>query len=96
MEGPLVDQSRPRGPRIDWVVLCENCVRNAYELLPAVAERREATEAKLKRAQRDLEQSRAYATSLEAAIAHRPHEHQHPTVAPAPKPRQPRYPKKAS
>jgi hypothetical protein len=72
IEGGQIDPSTPRSPHVNWVVLCENCIRNAYELLPEQDGKREllAEEAETLRAK--LSEARAYSSRLEDALAHRP------------------------
>ncbi|HEU4975278.1 MAG TPA: hypothetical protein VFT50_09330 [Baekduia sp.] len=79
--GPVNDN--PRAPRVEWVVLCENCVRRAFALLPKIADGREKLGRQAAALQAQLAEAKAYAASLEEALARRPDAEAAPT-APAP------------
>lgn len=70
-EGP-VDPDRPRGPRVDWLVLCADCVRSGYRLLPDVREPVDELTAQLEAKEQELQELSAYVESLEGAVAARP------------------------
>jgi hypothetical protein len=72
MNGPQVDPSVPRSPHIDWVVICESCIRSAVNLLPKVADQRENLGRQLADANRRAEAAENYASSLEDALQRRP------------------------
>lgn len=73
-EGPVLDPENPRTSRIDWLVLCEDCVRRAHTLLPD--DDRAAEIDRLKHRCDQLEQravdAEQYADSLEDTLARRP------------------------
>ncbi len=89
IEGAQLDPERPRAGHVEWVVLCENCVRNAHNLLPhPEADRLAEFAAENAELRERLARSEHYAETLEDAIARRPErEHQHPTVKAAPRKR---------
>ena len=85
IEGRLIDPSRPRGGFVDWVVICENCLRAGVALLPDERRDRDAEhKALVAQLEAELRKSAEYIAQLEAAFAAR--EHVRPTVKPAPKP----------
>lgn len=71
-DGPQVDSSDPRSPHVDWVVLCDDCVRAGYELLPEQSNQREHLKLEVERLKADLDEAQNYASSLEDALQHRP------------------------
>lgn len=95
IEGALVDPANPRGPRVDWVVLCEDCIRCAQALLPEVADERENLRRQVADATQRAEDAENYASRLEDTLAHRPQRAEAPARAPRPRPkpqqRKPRY-----
>lgn len=68
IDGPVVNTADPRVGRIDWVVLCEKCVRVAYELLPEQDNERE----QLKRSNSQLHErctaAETFADTLEDSL----------------------------
>ncbi|HEY9522452.1 MAG TPA: hypothetical protein VIR33_04380, partial [Thermopolyspora sp.] len=60
IEGGLIDPENPRGGHVDWVVLCEECVRGAFELLPENAERHSAVATQLQAMERRAAEAEAY------------------------------------
>lgn len=84
IEGRLLDPSKPRGGHVDWVVICEKCLRDGLALVPEQRDQREAEAATLAALRAELAESREYVTTLEAALAAKPREHTHPIVTPAP------------
>lgn len=70
--GPLVDPDRPRAGHIDWLVICDDCVRSAYELLPEVRGRREQMEEELAATKAALAEEQNFSQRLEDAVAARP------------------------
>lgn len=81
----MLDPEQPRRGHVDWLVLCETCIRTAATLLPdekaltdALVDQIEALEAK-------LSTTIAYAEGLEDALARRPEDFVTPKVVPLPK-----------
>jgi hypothetical protein len=100
IEGRLVDPSQPRGPHVDWVILCEKCLRDGVALLPEVKDQREALEQRVTDLETQLAAAQDYADRIEDAFQRRPTNHERLNGAEAkpraPKPRKPRYESKAS
>lgn len=68
IDGPVINVADPRVGRVDWVVLCEKCVRLAFELLPEQANERDTL-----RRERDLaverrDKAENYASTLEDSL----------------------------
>jgi hypothetical protein len=93
LEGRLVDPSAPRGGHVDWVIICENCLRAGVALLPEDKSKTEAFEQRIADLEEQLTQTQAYADRVEDALAARP-----ATRAAKPKtaPRKNRYEKDAA
>lgn len=85
IEGGLIDPDNPRGGHVDWVIVCENCIRNAFELLPEQASQRDALARRAEDLRVRAEEAENYASSLEDALSRRPARES----APAPKPTRP-------
>lgn len=79
LEGRLIDPSHPRGGHVDWVIICADCLRNGYELLPEQSSQREALERKVEQLEQRAADAENYASSLEDTLSRRP------TPKPAPK-----------
>lgn len=86
-EGALIDPNKPRGGHVDWLVICEKCLRNGVALLPEEKGRTEALEQQIADLQAQLAETQAYADKIEDALSHRP-------SAPAQKPRAKAAPRK--
>lgn len=73
-DGPPLDVSNPRAGNIDWIVLCDHCIRSAHRLLPADADKQAAIalRADLQATQEALGQMASYTATLEAAVAAKP------------------------
>lgn len=71
IEGAPVNAS-PRAARVDWVVICADCVRNAYNLLPDQVEQREQLERKIVQLTERAESAERYSDSLEETLSQRP------------------------
>lgn len=73
LEGRLIDPSQPRGGHVDWVIICDPCLRNGVALLPDQANARvELLEQQLADLKEELTKTQAFADRLEDALAHRP------------------------
>ena len=74
IDGPVLDVAHPRTSRVDWVVLCENCVRRAASLLPDDQHRLEVERLnhQLTAATERAEEAERYADDLEQTLRHRP------------------------
>jgi hypothetical protein len=72
IDGAQVDPANPRSPHVDWVVICEKCIRSAFELLPEQASDREKLQAEATELREKAASLGVYVRSLEAAIANRP------------------------
>jgi hypothetical protein len=97
IEGRLIDPSKPRGRHVDWVVICEKCLRDGVALLPESADPREALEQRIADLEQQLAAARDYADSIEDAFSRRPAEREPApkSKAPATRQRKPRYEAKA-
>jgi hypothetical protein len=71
IEGAQISDN-PRAPRVEWVVLCENCARAAVSLLPEERDARDELQRRLSITLDDLHDVQDYATTLEEALAKRP------------------------
>lgn len=72
LDGPLIDPDNPRSGHIDWVVLCDDCVRAGYELLPERLTVVEKLRAEVAQLRQRAEESENYASKIEDALQHRP------------------------
>lgn len=88
LEGRLVDPSQPRGGHIDWVIICESCLRNGVALLPEERTRVEALEQSIADLKAQLTATQTYADSIEDALSHRPSREAAATKQKAAKPAQ--------
>ena len=97
-EGGLIDPNRPRAGHVDWLVMCENCIRRGAELLPEHSGRLTAAEQRIEALEAQLKSTQAYADSIEDALSRRPAERapRELKAAPAKGPRKSRYEAKAS
>ena len=85
-EGPLLDKANPRGGHIDWLVLCDECIRLAYALL-ADDERGEKIKelaAENTRLRAEARRHEAFAGKLQEALSLKPEpvEYAEPVVTP--------------
>lgn len=71
IEGAPINDN-PRAPRVDWVTICDQCIRTAFEMLPEQASQRTNLEAQLKAALERAEAAENYASRVEDALSHRP------------------------
>lgn len=71
-DGPTTDASNPRAPKLDWVVLCEECVRAAHDRLPNVVDRTLALRQRIDSLESELAETQRYADKLEDAMGSRP------------------------
>lgn len=71
IEGGPVD-SNPRSPRVSWVVICENCLRNAVKMLPDAVDIREQHEREVAALKERAEAAESYADDLEDTLSRRP------------------------
>lgn len=100
-EGPVIDPDNPRRGRVDWLVLCEKCVRRADSLLPPdpkVAAHLENLERQATALTERAEKAEDYASRIEDTLQHRPPERGEkvaPTVRERTGTRKPRYASKA-
>lgn len=67
-EGPLVDPDRPRSGHIDWLILCEDCVRTAYRMLPENVEDRQNLLGRIAQLEDDAREAREYADNLRKTL----------------------------
>lgn len=81
-EGPQVDPDNPRKGHVDWLVLCDECVRTSFAMLPDVADERDRLREQLADREREIRELSNYVDSLEGAVAGRPSSRQQ---APRPK-----------
>lgn len=72
LEGRLIDPSQPRGGHIDWVIICEPCLRNGVALLPEERSKVEALEQTIADLKTQLVATQAYADKIEDAFSQRP------------------------
>ena len=97
-EGPVIDSANPRTTRIDWLVLCEDCVRTAHRVLPN--DERDDEIERLNRQVAQLrqraEEAETYADSLEDTLEKRPAARQAKPKTPPSGARKPRYATKAA
>ena len=71
-EGALIDPARPRAGHVDWLVLCENCIRVAVSLLPEEQAKTEALKSKIEALEERADKAESYADSLEDTLQRRP------------------------
>jgi hypothetical protein len=94
-EGHLIDPENPRGGHVDWLVLCEDCIRSGYELLPEQRNQRDQQADRIKQLEDRVAQAEDYASSLEDVVAkarHREHRETEPKTPAKPRAtRKPRY-----
>lgn len=98
LEGAQV-QGGPRAPHVDWVVICESCLRSGVALLPEDATQREQAERTIAALTERAEAAENYAASLEDTLSRRPtreRAEREPKAAPAKAARRPRYEAKAA
>ena len=85
-EGPLLDKDNPRGGHIDWLVLCDECIRNAYNLLKddERGEKIKELAAENTRLRAEARRHEAFAEKLQEALHIRPEptEYVEPVVVP--------------
>ena len=85
-EGPLLDPKNPRGGHIDWLVLCDECIRNAYNLLKddERGEKIKELAAENTRLRAEARQHEAFAEKLQEALNLKPEptEYVEPVVVP--------------
>jgi hypothetical protein len=72
LEGRLIDPSKPRGGHVDWVIICDHCLRSAVALLPEERTKQEALEQRNADLEHQLAETQAYADRIEEALTHRP------------------------
>lgn len=92
-EGPLLDEANPRGGHIDWLVLCDECIRIAYGLLSDDERAAKIKElaAENTRLRAEARKRQAFAEKLQEALAVRPEpllveDFAPPAVTPIPRP----------
>jgi hypothetical protein len=97
-EGGLIDPNRPRAGHVDWLVICENCIRRGAELLPEYRSQLTAALQRVTDLEAQLTAAQDYADRIEDAFQRRPAERAEraPKAAPAKAARKPRYEAKAS
>ena len=97
-EGGLIDPNRPRAGHVDWLVICENCLRRGAELLPEYRSKLVTAEQRVKDLEAELKATQAFADRVEDALAHRPAERAEraPKATTRPTTRKPRYETKAA
>lgn len=92
MEGAFVSDA-PRAPRVEWVILCENCLRRGAELLPEYTSERDKLRREVVLLQERVDQAEDIAARVEdlaARVGHRAAEEREPR-APRKAQRRPRY-----
>lgn len=72
LEGRLIDPSKPRGGHVDWVIICEPCLRAGVALLPEERTKVETLERRVADLEAQLAETQAYADRIEDALSHRP------------------------
>jgi hypothetical protein len=72
IEGRLLDPSKPRGGHIDWVVICEKCLRDGVALLPKEKGRTDALAQRVRDLEAQLAETQEYAAKVEDALQGRP------------------------
>ena len=98
-EGPLLDPANPRGGHIDWLVLCDECIRLAHNLLSKDERGEQIAQlaAENTRLRAEARKHQAFAEKLQEALAVRPEpieveDFAPPTVTPIPRPPVPSQP----
>lgn len=71
-EGPQVDPANPRSPHIEWLILCEDCVRTAHRMLPDEVDDRAQLRDEVDTLKAQLAEEQNFSQRLEDALAHRP------------------------
>jgi hypothetical protein len=95
-EGALIDPNRPRAGHVDWLVICEKCIRTAAALLPEQASKVEGLQHEIAALKERAEKAEEYADRIELALSHRPERDRDPAppkVKKAPAQRRNRYEK---
>jgi hypothetical protein len=72
MNGLQPPGAGPRDPHVDWVTICENCLRSGLALLPEEAGPREKLEQRVADLEEQLRETQAYADRVEDALSARP------------------------
>lgn len=72
IEGHQIRSDNPRAPHVDWVVICEDCIRSGYELLPEQASHRDKLSEENARLTTRVAELSDYASRLEDVIARKP------------------------
>ena len=72
IEGAEVDPSVPRGPHVEWVVMCEDCVRAGYQMLPEQSGRIDHLTDEVEQLRQRAEEAENYASKLEDTLHQRP------------------------
>lgn len=78
LEGRLIDPSAPRGGHVDWVIICEPCLRAGLALLPEERTKVDQLEQQVTDLHAQLAETQAYADRIEDALSHRPASMQKP------------------
>lgn len=91
-EGGLIDPTRPRAGHVDWLVMCENCIRRGAELLPEYSTKLAAALQQIEDLETRLKAAQDYADTIEDAFSRRPAERAEREPRTAPRaPRKSRY-----
>lgn len=69
-EGHLIDPNNPRSAHVDWLVICEDCLRSGYELLPEKRTERDNLRERVDQLQQALADAEDYAAKVEDAFNH--------------------------
>jgi len=72
IEGGPVESEHAKALRVDWVVLCESCIRTAIALLPDSVDLKAQHEAEVAQLRERCEQAENYASTLEDTMSRRP------------------------
>ena len=97
-EGPLLDPANPRGGHIDWLVLCDECIRLAHNLVSKDERGEQIAQlaAENTRLRAEARKHQAFAEKLQEALAVRPEplpdDFAPPIVTPIPRPPVPSQP----
>lgn len=91
-DGPPIDQSNPRAGRVEWVVMCQDCIETAHSMLPAQRDTAAELRTRIKILETELREVTNYADRLESAVTARPERlPSKPRPKSEPKPRSTRY-----